>query len=220
MTAQPFPHPRHEALWARVEPELPTGDLAHDALHVLRVYHWAVRLAPGAAADPDLAGAAALVHDLVNVPKESAQRSFGGELSAEAAAPVLREVGYAKAEVEAICQAVRRSPWSRGLAPQTPLDRVLQDADRLDAIGAVGIARTFATAQRMQIGGAALALYDEVDPLAHERDAEDRRFALDHFKAKLLTLAAGMHLAQAREEAQRRHAVMEGFLEQLAGELV
>lgn len=218
-TPQDFTYPRHDPLWARVEPELPTGDLAHDRLHVLRVYRWAVRLAPGAGADLDLAGAAALVHDLVNVPKESAQRSFGGELSADAAAPVLREVGYDEAEVKAICAAVRRSPWSRGLTPQTPLDRVLQDADRLDAIGAVGIARTFATAQRMQIGGAKLSLYDEVDPLALEREAEDRRFALDHFKTKLLTLAGGMHLAEAREEAQRRHAVMEGFLEQLAGEL-
>jgi uncharacterized protein len=212
--------PRHEELLEQISPRLPTDDLAHDRLHVLRVYAWAVRLAPEAGADPDLAGAAALVHDLVNVPKEGPDRSRGGELSARAAEGALAEAGYTRAEVVQITEAVRTCSWSSGSAPAGPLGQVLQDADRLDAIGAVGIVRTFATAQAMVNRGKELALYDPVDPLARRgREADDRRFALDHFMVKLLRLAEGMHLPAARAEALERQQVMQAFLERLDEEL-
>jgi uncharacterized protein len=210
---------RHARLASLLESTFPDDDLAHDRLHVMRVHAWALRLAPGAGADPDLAGAAALVHDLVNVPKEAADRHLGGERSADAATPLLLEAGYSPSEVEVITAAVRRSSWSRGLPPEGPLDRVLQDADRLDAIGAIGIARTFATAQAMVCRGRRMALYHETDPLAARRGVDDAAFALDHFPAKLLRLAAGMHLPAAREEAERRAAAMRTFLEQLETEL-
>ena len=64
-------------------------DLAHDEEHVLRVYRWAVRLAAEVNVDPDLAGAAALLHDVVNIPKESDQRSMAADLSAIKGAEVL-----------------------------------------------------------------------------------------------------------------------------------
>ena len=66
--------PRHLILWNLVKSETDADDLAHDHLHVLRVYEWAIRLAPEANADSDLTGAAALVHDLVNIPKEHRDR--------------------------------------------------------------------------------------------------------------------------------------------------
>jgi uncharacterized protein len=211
--------PRHARLSSLLESTFPTDDLAHDRLHVMRVFAWAVRLAPDAGADADLAGAAALVHDLVNVPKEAADRHLGGEQSATAAAPLLLEAGYTDREVEAITTAVRRSSWSRGLPPETPLDRVLQDADRLDAIGAIGVARTFATAQAMVGRGKEMTLYHEPDALARDRAVDDGAFALDHFRAKLLQLAEGLHLPAARAEARRRHAFMQAFLRQLEEDL-
>ena len=210
---------RHEKLWVAIQSELPLHDLAHDALHVQRVYRWALRLASEAEADVDLVGAAALVHDLVNVPKESSERQMASRLSADAATPKLEGAGYDSEEIVLIREAVGRCSWSRGLAPENALQRVLQDADRLDAIGALGIARTFSTAQAMASRGHALRLYDEDDPMARERAVDDRRFALDHFKAKLLELAAGMHLPAAQKEAEQRQKAMLTFLEQLGAEL-
>ncbi len=211
-------HPRHASLWAQVEPRLPPGELAHDRHHLQRVHAWALRLAPEAAADPDLAGAAALVHDLVFVPKDSAQRAEGGERSAAAAPAVLAAAGYTAAEVVQIAGAVRTSSWSRGLPPEGPLGAVLQDADRLDAIGVLGLMRNLACAQHMAKPGS--AFYHADDPLARSgRDLDDKVWATDHVFAKLLKLAAGMHTAGARAEAARRHVFLNTWLAELGQEL-
>jgi uncharacterized protein len=211
--------PRHAALWAQVEPRLPPGELAHDAQHLRRVYNWAIRLAPEAAADHDLAGAAALVHDLVFVPKDSAARSQGGELSAAAAPVVLAAAGYTASEIALIADAVRTSSWSRGLPPSGPLGAVLQDADRLDALGVLGLMRNLACAQHMARPGQG-GFYHPADPLAaSDRPLNDKVWATDHLFAKLLRLSAGMHTATARAEAQRRHAFLDGWLAELGREL-
>lgn len=212
--------PRHASLWREVAKRCDANDLAHDAEHVLRVYAWAIKLAPEAEANVDLAGAAALVHDLINVPKESEARREASERSARASLPLLDEAGYASAEVDAIVDAVITCSWSKGLAPRSALGRVLQDADRLDAIGALGIARTLITSGAMAARGKLeLSFYDPADPLAEARQADDRRYSLDHFAVKLLRLATGMHLPSAQKEAARRQERMREFLEQLKQEI-
>lgn len=213
-------YPRHRGLWRLIEADLPRSDLAHDRHHLGRVYAWSLRLADPAGANPDLAGAAALVHDLVNVAKEAAERSTAGERSAAASIAFLEKAGYRVVEAAEIAEAVRTSSWSRGLEPTSALGEVLQDADRLDAIGAIGIARTFATTQAMVARGESLLLYAPEDPLAARgRAPDDRSYAVDHFAIKLLTLAAGMHLPEARAEAQRRQKIMLTFLAELDREL-
>ncbi len=212
-------HPRHAVLWSLVEPRLPPGELAHDRFHILRVHAWALRLAPEAGADPDLSGAAALVHDLVFVPKDSAQRAEGGERSAAAAPEVLALAGYAPAEIVQIADAVRTSSWSRGLAPAGPLGAVLQDADRLDALGALGLMRNLACAQHMAKPGRG-GFYHPDDVLARSgRQLDDKAWATDHLFAKLLKLADGMHTASARSEARRRHDFLLAWLAELEHEL-
>jgi len=212
--------PRHDALLERVRARTTGPDLAHDLDHVLRVYAWAVRLARAAGEDPDLCGAAALVHDLVNIPKESRDRPFGGERSAVARRELLVAAGYAPDEVDACVEAVRTSSWSRGLAPTNPVGRILQDADRLDAIGAVGAARNFACAQVMATRGSPGRFYDPVDPFGEaDRPLDDVRNALDHWPRKLLRLIDGFHTPAARAEAERRHAFLLAFLAELRREL-
>jgi uncharacterized protein len=218
MTLPAFP--RHAALLPRVTARQSTQDLAHDMAHVMRVYAWALRLAPGAGEDPDLAGAAALVHDLANVPKESAQRAAASGMSADQAGELLRAAGYDDDDVTAITEAVRTCSWSRGDRPGSRLGEVLQDADRLDAMGAVGVARTLTTAQAMVTRGVPLRLYDPDDPVARTgRPVDDKVNALDHFFVKLLKLADGMHLPEARAEAARRHATMLAFLREVGREV-
>jgi uncharacterized protein len=212
--------PRHAARWARVEPALPPGELAHDRHHIERVYRWSLRLAGEAGADADLSGAAALVHDLARVPKDSPQRAQGGERSAALAGAELCAAGYGEDECAAVCGAVRTSSWSRGLAPEGALGVVLQDADRLDAIGALGLMRNLSCAQWMSRPDRPGRFYDPGDPF-HEspRALDDRRNALDHCFAKLLRLAAAMRLPSAQAEAARRHATMTAFIAELRREL-
>jgi uncharacterized protein len=211
-------HPRHAALFDLTAPLAAPDDLSHDLAHVLRVYRWCVALAPEANASPDLAGACALIHDLVNVPKDSPDRPLASEISAAAAAPWLAAAGYSPAEVTHMVEAVRTCSWSRGLAPTSGLGQALQDADRLDAIGALGIARTFACAQRMHHPNNPSLLLHPTDPAASTRPLDDRAFAADHFRRKLLLLASGMHTPSARAEATRRHALMLTFLDALYAE--
>lgn len=217
--------PRHSAVWQRVSARTPPGEVAHDLQHVLRVYRWCVALAPEAGADPDLCGVAGLVHDLVAVPKQLADRPLGGERSAEAARTLLPDLLYTPDEVEVVVDAVATHSWSRGLPPRSPVGIVLQDADRLDALGAIGALRNAAVCQAMAaaepwVAAQARALTHPLDPLGRTpRALHDRVWALDHWKVKLLRLRDGMHLPSARAEAARRHAWMEGFLEQLGTEL-
>lgn len=212
--------PRHTVLRPLVEAALPAGELAHDRHHLERVHRWALRLAPEAAADPDLCGAAALVHDLVFVPKDSAARSEGGERSAAAAPALLIQAGYRPEEIAVVAAAVRTSSWSRGLPPVNPVGVVLQDADRLDALGALGLMRNIACAQHMSRPEGGGVFYHPDDPLGDGgRPLDDRGYAVDHFRAKLLRLEAGMRLPSARIEARRRHAFLLGFLDELRWEL-
>ncbi|MNR51327.1 putative hydrolase [compost metagenome] len=84
----------------------------------------------------------------------------------------------------------------------------MQDADRLDALGMVGVARVFYVGGRL-----GRALYDPQDPEANQRDYDDKRFCLDHFQTKLLHLADGFQTATGQRLAQIRHDRLKGFLD-------
>jgi uncharacterized protein len=211
--------PRHRSLWQQVQEQMPVTGLAHDHQHVLRVYSWCLALAPEAQVDGDLAGAAGLLHDLVQPAKESAERSQGGDKSAVACLPLLDESGYSTTEQAALQEALCTSSWSSGQAALSDLGRVLQDADRLDAIGVIGFARCMATAQEMAGRGNEGALWDQADLLAEERPLDDKRWALDHLERKLLKLAGGMHYPSAQQEGQRRHQTLLLLRETLSAEI-
>ncbi len=215
-------HHRHQLLWEKILSTLSHDDLAHDWLHVQRVTTWCIRLAKETGANEDLAGAAGLLHDLINIPKESDLRSMGSELSAQAGVQYLVEVGYSSAEIEIITQAISTCSWSSGKHPINDIGKVLQDADRLDAIGAVGVMRNIACAQAMRSRKHTGTLYNPVNPVPWSQSQEelnDKEHALDHFFCKLLKLADSMHTQVAREEAHRRHQWMMDFLKQAESEL-
>jgi uncharacterized protein len=133
---------------------------------------------------------------------------------------LLSEAGYTPEEVDQIVEGVRTCSWSRGQAPTGPIGTALQDADRLDAIGAIGIARTFATAQAMASRGQDSRFYHPEDPMAQgDRTLDDRRQPVDHFFAKLLKLSATMHTQTAKTEGAERHRRMEQFLADLQAEI-
>ncbi len=214
-------HPRHATLLQAVTGALPAGELAHDAAHLERVYRWALRLADEAGVDADLAGAAALIHDLVFIPKNHPDRPLGGERAAAAAPPHLTAAGYTADEIAQLVEAVRTCSWSRVLTPTAQLGRLLQDADRLDALGLIGFARTIACHQHFATHATPGALYHPRDPAGRDpqRQLDDTRYACDHLRVKLLRLAEHMHFPTARGEAQRRHRWLLAALDELEREL-
>jgi len=188
-------------------------DPGHDLSHCLRVALWTVRLAGGAVSRRE-ALAAALLHDVVNLPKDSPDRARASELSAGVAREVLPRHRFDAEAIERVASAVRDHSYSRGATPTDPLGRALQDADRLEALGALGIFRPATCGARM---GA--RYFDPDDPWARRRELDDLRYTVDHFFQKLLGLAATMTTEAGRAEAQRRIDFMRAFLEQLGREI-
>ena len=205
---------RFDQVFAAARPLYPTDDPGHDLAHIERVLASCRRLGPPEGARLELLLAAAAVHDLVNVPKNHPDRPRAGELAAEKARPLLADAGFSSDEIAAIARAVAEHSFSRGARPSSVESAVLQDADRLDALGAVGIMRCLSCGALM---GA--RYYDRADPLARHRAPDDRAFSLDHFFVKLFKLPALMNTAAGRAEAERRVAFMRTFVAQLATEI-
>jgi len=190
-----------------------TRDGGHDLGHLARVWRHASTIAEVEGGDLEVLAAAAWLHDLVNPPKDSPDRKSGSVLSAQAAAPLLVDEGFPAQNHANVLHCIEAHSFSAGIAPPTLEATILQDADRLDALGAIGIARCFCVAGQM---GA--QLFDPEDPLAKGRPLEDHRYALDHFEIKLLRLPEGLHTETARHLAAPRVARMRAFVAALADE--
>jgi uncharacterized protein len=143
----------------------------------------------------------------VAVEKNSPQRPFASRLSAAMARELVAPLGWTAARVDALAHVIETHSFSAGLKPETLEAKIFQDADRLDAIGAIGIARCFHVGGRM--GG---ALYHPVDPGAEARPLDDGAYALDHFPAKLFKVAEGFLTAEGRRMAAARSEFMTDFV--------
>ena len=190
-------------------------DGAHDLGHLRRVWANCQRIAadePGA--DMQVLKAAAFFHDLVNLPKSSPERARASTLSAEAAGGYLATIDFPPDKLDAVSHAIAAHSFSAGITPLTMDAKILQDADRLEALGAIGIARMFHVA-----GATGALLFDADDPMARNRTLDDRRFSLDHLSTKLFTLPFAMQTATGRALAEERASWMVRFRERLLSEL-
>lgn len=192
----------------------PSEDGAHDLSHLQRVWHNVRTLHAEEGGDVEVLLAAVLLHDCVSVEKNSPLRAHASRLAAEKASAVLAELHWSRAKINAVAHAIEAHSFSANI-PATSLEaQIMQDADRLDSLGLLGVARTFYVAGRM-----GSALYDPQDPEAQHRDYDDKRFCLDHFQTKLLHLADGFQTATGRDLAQIRHERLKGFMEQFKEEI-
>ena len=190
------------------------ADAAHDLAHLSRVVASAERLSIEEGAALDVVMPAAWLHDCVHVPVTSPDRSRASVMAGDAAMQLLRSVGYPAALLDGIHHAIAAHSFTARIAPRTVEARVVQDADRLDALGAIGIARC------LMLGGQlGRQLYDRDDPFAERRAPSDAVSSIDHFYTKLLTLADTMQTASGRREARRRTDYMSAYLQQLRSEL-
>ncbi|WP_189004728.1 HD domain-containing protein [Deinococcus roseus] len=189
-------------------------DAGHDLEHIRRVVLSARRIALQEQAVLEVVVPAAWLHDCVVVPKDSPQRKQASKLAADAAVAYLLEVGYPEQHLQAIHHAIHAHSFSAGVVPETLEARIVQDADRLDAVGSIGIARC------LMLGGSmGRALYHAEDPFGEEREFDDLTYTIDHFFVKLFKLPGQMHTMSAREEGEKRIGVMRQFLEQLRSEV-
>jgi uncharacterized protein len=186
----------------------------HDYGHVERVTRAAAALASREPCDRKVVLAAALLHELVNHPKHHERSPMSGDDCARAAGDLLAALGVDPAIAERVSACIANHGWSAGKAPPSLEAAVLQDADRLDALGAIGLARCVATGVEM---GA--ALFHPDDPFAQGRELNDKSFSLDHLARKLFKLSETFHTAAAREMGLSRAGFLRLFVIQLAEEL-
>lgn len=194
-------------------------DSAHDALHLGRVVANACRIveaetAEGREIDVIVVEAACWLHDIVQLPKGSGVPGESARRSADEARELLAELGVSESRIDAICHAIQTHSFSGGLRPTAPEAAIVQDADRLDALGAVGIARLWVTGA--MLGG---LLYHPDDPAGSDRALDDRAYGLDHIERKLLTLPGTMNTEAARAEADRRAGVIREYRREFLREI-
>ncbi|HIJ05854.1 MAG: Metal dependent phosphohydrolase [Methanomicrobiales archaeon 53_19] len=169
---------------------------SHGFDHTARVTRLCRSIGIREGADMAILIPAALFHDIAR-PLEEETGIPHEEQGAEMAEAYLRSIQYPGDMIHSICHAIRVHRYSLGIAPETPEAEILSDADKLDAMGATGIARTF-----MQAG----------------EEASGIPGAVAHFHLKLLKLKNRMYTETAREMAEERHAFLVDFLRELEHE--
>lgn len=189
-------------------------DPAHDFSHVKRVVKTAKALSVKEGADLNIVVPAAYLHDVVIVAKTDPRRSKASQLSADEAIVFLKSLNYPEKYFKGIHHAIEAHSFSAGIQAETIEAKVVQDADRLDGLGAIGIARCFALSGVFQT-----SFYSEDEMIAAVRPLNDKKFALDHFFVKLLKVPDMLHTASARIEGQRRAQYLKEFVAQLQTEV-
>jgi uncharacterized protein len=205
----------HDTIKIRVKRMLDSRDPAHDFHHIMRVYKNAKLIGQREGANMNILLPAVLLHDLVVNRKGTAKSSRSSDESAHLAENILQSYGYSKDNITRISYCIRMHSYSKRLVPASLEGRILQDADRLDAIGAIGIARTFSVG-----GSEKRAFYNVHDPFYRSsRELDDKQWTLDHFQTKLLKLRDLMHTRTAKKIAQQRTKFMMLFIRQLKMEI-
>jgi uncharacterized protein len=205
----------HEALAEALLPHATSSDDgSHDVAHLQRVWNNAAAILAKEGGAAEIVAAATLLHDCVTVEKNDPMRAHASRLAARKAEAVLAELGWDAARIAAVAHAIEAHSFSAAIRPETLEARILQDADRLDAIGMIGVARCFYIAGRMGSG-----LYDPADPEANWRPLDDKSFAIDHFENKLFKLAAGFQTPAGAQLAELRQARLRRFYDEFLDEI-
>ena len=191
-----------------------SNDSAHDFDHIMRVYKNAQKICKNEKVNPKLVLCAVLLHDIISFPKSDKRSKLSSIKSAEASQKILKKYDFTRDEIQIISEAIRDHSFSQKKTPKTIEGKILQDADRLDAIGAIGIARVFAVA-----GSEKRPFYNPDDPFCKKRSSDDQKWTLDHFYKKLLLLEPLMNTKSGKSEAKRRTMVLKNFLSDLKKEL-
>ncbi len=190
-------------------------DVSHDFEHALRVLLNAEKIAEKEGGDLNIVIPSALFHDLVVYPKNHTKRHKSQEESAEVAEKILKDLDiFSEERIKEVKTCITECSFSKGVIPDSIESKILQDADGLEATGAISIMRTYSSTGQMK-----RAFYDFKDPFCEKRSPDTSRFALDLFYERLLKVAERMHTKTAKRIAERRTNFLYDFLEELKLEL-
>lgn len=189
-------------------------DAAHDINHIKRVVKTAKSLAETENADLNIVIPAAWLHDCVSFPKNHPDNKRASELAGDKAVELLTELGYPEKYLADIHDAIKCHSYSAGYTPNTIEAKVVQDADRLDGLGAIGVSRCMMVAGKLDS-----KIYHLDDPFCETRTPDSKLAAVDHFFEKLFKTANTMQTQAGLAEAAKRVEFMKVFLAQLDQEI-
>jgi uncharacterized protein len=184
----------------------------HDKTHVERVYSLAVRIAKEEKSDLDVIKAAALLHDIARAMEDDGEIADHAIEGAKIAEKMLREVGFPKEKIAKVMNCVTTHRFKNSLKAESIEAKVLQDADRLDIIGAIGIARAFTRG-----GWSNMPIHDPLFPPKEEYDG-DSLTSVNHIYEKMLKVKDTINTKTAKQIAKGRHKFVEQFLDRLLKE--
>ncbi|QKJ87602.1 Hydrolase [Paramixta manurensis] len=191
-------------------------DKAHDIAHLHRVWLTAQRIMQGTEANPLVVLAACYFHDVVNLPKNHPERHLASSQAAIETRRILQTTfpDFPAELTAAVMHAVQAHSFSAGITPETLEAKIVQDADRLESLGAIGLARVFYTSGALQ-----RPLFDSNDPLGKARELDDTKWTLDHFQKKLFTLPGTMQTEEGKRLARHNVDFLVTFMAKLCAEL-
>lgn len=189
-------------------------DTSHGLSHIQRVVSTAKILCSEEGADLQIVNPAAWLHDCVILPKNHPDRASASKQAAEKASGFLKARSYPQEKIHGVVHAIEAHSYSAGINPETIEAKIVQDADRLDALGAIGIVRCFTVGGRLD-----RPIYHPEDPFCDNRTPNDAVYTVDHFYKKLFTLPETMNTESARVEARTRVKYMQAFLDRLRIEI-
>ncbi|EIW7861300.1 HD domain-containing protein [Vibrio parahaemolyticus] len=189
-------------------------DAAHDIEHVKRVVKTAKQLCDEENADIAIVLPAAYLHDCFTYPKDHPNRKQSSAIAAKKAIAYLESIQYPQHYHDAIAHAIEAHSFSANIRPNTLEAQIVQDADRLDALGAIGVTRCIQVSTHFNA-----QLYNDNDIFAKERELNNKQFTVDHFQTKLFKIVDTMNTESAKLEANKRKAFMQTYLKQLYDEV-
>jgi uncharacterized protein len=192
------------------------NDPSHDGNHALQVLKNVELLVKTEGGDLDILVPAALLHDVVIYAKNDPKSDQAPAESAELTKEILENLeDYPHDKIPAVMEVIERCSFNKTEEPRTIEGKILRDADKLEATGAVSIMRTFSSGGQM-----GRPLYHRADPFADKRDADAKEQSLDLFYERLLIAKDRMYTETAKEMAEQRTEILNQFLEQLKKEIV
>lgn len=191
------------------------NDSSHDICHATRVLQIATKIATIEKADIDIIVPSAIFHDVIVYPKNHPKRLNSAKESSEFAREILENMkSFPQEKIDKTCESINLCSFTKAQIPNFIEAKILQDADSLEAVGAISIMRTFSSAGAMN-----RSFYNPKDPFCKKRKPNDGLYALDLFFTRLLVVQDRLHTKTAKEIAKRRIVFVKHFLKELGLEL-
>ncbi len=184
----------------------------HDWSHIERVYNLSMRIAKDEKADLDVVRAAALLHDVARAMEDEGKIEDHAIESAKIAERILEEVNFPREKTVKVIQCIKTHRFRLGLKPESLEAKILQDADRLDMLGAIGIARVFTRG-----GWGNKPIHDPSIPPKNMYDGKSLT-SVNHIYEKILRIKDTINTETGRWIAQERYRFVEDFLDRLLKE--